>query len=178
MKSKLHLLTLATLTVLSTNLNASMVDNVVNEALSMKKNNFSYVWGHKGIKYENEVDCSGLMYQSFKRAGITINNNIPMNVVQYSKSNEFKHISFHNMKRGDMIVWKLNDKSPKPDHITIYLGNNKLISSENEPLDIIVAKCFTENRPPRHKKFEGRDYTWWNRYTKKRVYSILRYKGF
>ena len=132
--------TMLGLLMASTLSNASIADKVAKEAI--KLDGYSYIYGAKGKN--NKIDCSGLTYLAFKNAGITVNKNIPMSVKMYSKSKEFKAVSLNNIKRGDIILWKMNDNRNEPNHITLYLGKNKHISSENEPMDVIIVPCFTK----------------------------------
>ena len=141
---------------------------------------YDYVYGAKGTgnkfhgnKTEmNEIDCSGLVQKAYKEDGKTINNGNPLSVIGFSKSKQFKHILRRELKRGDIIIWAMDDSEWIAQHITIYAGNNKLISAESVQMDVIKVPCFNRIRP----KIKKGKYTWYNRYNLKRVFMCLRYK--
>ena len=88
------------------------------------------------------VDCSGLVLQCLYAVGMDLS---PMNPYdhyytpghdqyanQMRQSSGFRHVSFSERKRGDLIFWE--------GHVAIYLGNNQII--EATAPEVRIASVF------------------------------------
>ncbi|MHA3066174.1 C40 family peptidase [Lacticaseibacillus saniviri] len=82
-------------------------------------------------------DCSGLVTQALYAAGI---NPLPVSSIQHAQpgnewnsrllaaSNKFKHVSYADRQRGDLIFYT-SPYDGRVWHVAIYLGNNQVIES-------------------------------------------------
>lgn len=103
------------------------------------------------VQKKTGVDCSGLVIQAMYAAGVAIGN---INPVQHARpqyeyfssylwsSPKLKTVSYKNKARGDLIFYK--GKSGIVNHVTIYLGNGRVI--ESWPNYVIVAKIKNSQR--------------------------------
>lgn len=111
-----------------------------------------YVVGASGRPGQG-VDCSGLVMQALYAAGLDLS---PINPVRHSHpgyefesanmyaSSKFKHVSYENRQRGDLIFYK-SATTGKIIHVAIYLGNNQVIESWCEPHNkVIVGPMITD----------------------------------
>lgn len=64
-------------------------------------------------------DCSGLVYFSFKRAGI----NVPRST--HAQRKQSRKVSGSHLSRGDLLFFDQEGKSSS--HVGIYLGNNRFV---------------------------------------------------
>jgi cell wall-associated NlpC family hydrolase len=119
------------------------------------------IWNNKRTS-TNAVDCTGLIYQAYKRNGMNV-----MNVKTMSISKLFIKIPINNIRRGDIILWAMDDNEFVPCHATLYMGNNRHRTAESETIGVVNADCFIKKRH----RIKGKA----NRYSKKRVYKIIRW---
>jgi len=165
--------------IITTALLASLNANPADHAEKMLKD-FTYIYGAKGTgnifnnrkTKKSEIDCSGYVQRSYLEDGKIINNNRPLNTIGFTNSKQFKKITREELRRGDIIIWAMDDTEYVPQHVTIYTGNNHIISAESIQMNIIHVPCFDNIRP----KIKVNNYTWYNRYNKKRAYMFLRWK--
>lgn len=72
-----------------------------------------YVWGTAG---PNTYDCSGLIYASFRHAGVKISR------VTLTQIRDGSPVSKTDLRRGDIVF-------PDPGHVQMYLGNGQVVHS-------------------------------------------------
>ncbi len=101
----------------------------------------SYIIGASGAPGTG-VDCSGMVMQALYAAGLDIS---PINPVRHSypgyeyesanmwASSKFKHVSYSQRKRGDLIFYQ--NSRGAVIHVAIYLGNNQVIESTCAPFN-------------------------------------------
>jgi cell wall-associated NlpC family hydrolase len=97
-----------------------------------------YVWGATG---PHTYDCSGFTQKIYDDLGI----NIPR--ISRHQATVGKHISFANLKKGDMVFFQTNKKRPgKVTHVGIYLGNGDFIHASSSAKKIVICNfnkdCF------------------------------------
>lgn len=81
-----------------------------------------YQWG--GNSLATGVDCSGLVQQAYKAAGI----NLPR--VSADQARSGKQIgSIADAQAGDLLSWDNSSRNAGADHIAIYIGNGMMIES-------------------------------------------------
>ena len=106
----------------------------------------SYIIGASGAPGTG-VDCSGMVMQALYAAGLDIS---PINPVRHSypgyeyesanmwASSKFKHVSYSQRKRGDLIFYQ--NSRGAVIHVAIYLGNNQVIESTCAPFNRVVVQ--------------------------------------
>ncbi|MEV4440312.1 C40 family peptidase, partial [Streptomyces sp. NPDC049577] len=79
-----------------------------------------YVLGGNGPK---RWDCSGLVQQAYKRAGIRLPR---LAVDQYRAT---ARVSKKSLRRGDLVFWSANGRASGVHHVAIYLGGGRYVES-------------------------------------------------
>lgn len=95
-----------------------------------------YVWGGNDLKAG--VDCSGLIQQAYKAAGIDIPR------ISNEQANAGQQISFDQAQPGDILWWDYGPGSQVQgaDHVAMYLGNGKMIEAlhKGAPVHIVDVR--------------------------------------
>ncbi|WP_049650144.1 C40 family peptidase [Kitasatospora sp. MY 5-36] len=79
-----------------------------------------YVWGGNG---PSGYDCSGLVQQAYRRAGISLPR---VADDQYAATTP---ISAGQLRRGDLVFWSDSGRASGIHHVGIYLGGNKFVEA-------------------------------------------------
>lgn len=95
----------------STNISSTISNAVVNTALS-----FSGVRYRYGGTTKKGMDCSGLLYVSFKEHNI----NIPR--VSNEIANEGKRIRVNQVEKGDLLFFKTRKRGKKINHVGLVVA--------------------------------------------------------
>lgn len=85
-----------------------------------------YVWGGN--------DCSGFTMNVFKQFGIDLPHNAA------AQANYGTYVSQNNLQPGDLVFF--STYAPGITHVGIYVGNNVMISSENEQVGVRETQIF------------------------------------
>lgn len=85
-----------------------------------------YVWGAN--------DCSGFTQKVFQQFGI----NLPHNAA--AQASYGTYVSQNNLQPGDLVFF--STYAPGITHVGIYVGNNQMISSENEQVGVHETQIF------------------------------------
>ncbi len=88
-----------------------------------------YRWG--GANLAKGVDCSGLTSEIYKRFGISIGR------TSRDQANRGRTIPLDQIKPGDLLIYK--DHTGYINHVTMYLGNGKLINASSENTGVIIS---------------------------------------
>ncbi|HIW71947.1 MAG TPA: C40 family peptidase [Candidatus Levilactobacillus faecigallinarum] len=114
-------------TFATTNASAATADNTNDASFSdiykvaKSKLGASYVYGAVG---PNVFDCSGFTSYVYKKgASVTLPRTAQ---AQY---NTFKHVSYKNIKKGDLVFFGGSKYSIS--HVGMYIGNGKMIDAQN-----------------------------------------------
>lgn len=87
---------------------------------------------HFGGKTPREgFDCSGLVYYSYKKAGVDLPRT---SSAQYRAS---QPVSKPRMKPGDLLFFRINRS--KISHVAIYLGNNRFIHAPSSGKQVSIS---------------------------------------
>ncbi|WP_329565665.1 C40 family peptidase [Kitasatospora sp. NBC_01266] len=89
-----------------------------------------YVWGGNG---PSGYDCSGLVQQAYRRAGIDLPR---VADDQYTATTP---ISADQLRRGDLLFWSDNDRVSGIHHVAIYLGDNRYIEAPRPGRDVRIS---------------------------------------
>lgn len=80
-----------------------------------------YVWG--GTDLSSGVDCSGLLYAAFAKAGMDIPR------VSYAQANYGTRTGMKGLRPGDLWAWDNSSRNNGADHIALYIGNGQILES-------------------------------------------------
>jgi cell wall-associated NlpC family hydrolase len=69
------------------------------------------------------VDCSGLIYSAFAKAGI------PMPRVSYQQANSGTRVALNQLQPGDLVAWDNSSRNSGADHIALYIGNGQILEA-------------------------------------------------
>ncbi|MFJ1753894.1 C40 family peptidase [Kitasatospora sp. NPDC088134] len=90
-----------------------------------------YVWGGNG---PNGFDCSGLVQQAFRRAGISTPR------VADDQYRAATPIDADQLRRGDLVFWSGNGRVSGIHHVAIYLGDGTYVEAPRPGKDIRVSR--------------------------------------
>ncbi|WP_326698868.1 NlpC/P60 family protein [Streptomyces sp. NBC_01754] len=89
-----------------------------------------YIWGGNGYL---GYDCSGLVQQAYRRAGIALPR---VASDQYGATTK---ISSSSLRRGDLIFWSSNGRRSGVHHVAIYLGSGRYVEAPRPGVNIRVS---------------------------------------
>ncbi|MEU7181410.1 MULTISPECIES: C40 family peptidase [Streptomyces] len=89
-----------------------------------------YSWGGNG---PNSYDCSGLVQQAYRRAGISVPR---VADAQYRAGTP---ISRSQLRRGDLVFWSSSGSSYGIHHVAIYLGNGQYLEAPRPGKNVRVS---------------------------------------
>ncbi|PYC80509.1 hypothetical protein C7C46_12480 [Streptomyces tateyamensis] len=89
-----------------------------------------YVWGGDG---PDGYDCSGLVQQAYRRAGIELPR---VADDQYLATTP---VSPGQLRRGDLIFWSSNGRVSGIHHVAIYLGDNRYIEAPHAGAKVRIS---------------------------------------
>lgn len=92
-----------------------------------------YRWG--GNSLASGVDCSGLVQQAFRAAGIVL----PRVSAQQARVGE-PVSSLEAAQPGDLLSWENSSRNAGADHIAIYLGNGMMIEAPRRGQPVRVTQ--------------------------------------
>lgn len=85
----------------------------------------------KGVSYRyggrnpNGFDCSGLVWYCYDRAGIVVP--IDTDHLRKAGSKVTGRWNIGKLKRGDLMFFRVDRMFGRPNHVGIYVGNNRMI---------------------------------------------------
>lgn len=94
----------------STVVSTSATNKIIRKALSFKGTRYKY-----GGITKSGIDCSGLMYSSFKAAEVTLPR------TSYDQSKKGVKVSKNNVQKGDLVFFKTNGKS-RINHVGLVVS--------------------------------------------------------
>ena len=99
-----------------------------------------YVWGTQG---PNTFDCSGLVYASYKYAGLDWPNWDRLNSALYSGYT--KHVSLNDLEPGDLLFYSYKGTISTIHHITIYAGNGMMWEANSKGKGLLFSSIYSVN---------------------------------
>ncbi|AUG78372.1 hypothetical protein CFP65_3582 [Kitasatospora sp. MMS16-BH015] len=97
-----------------------------------------YVWGGNG---PSGYDCSGLVQQAFRRAGVSLPR---VADDQYAATTP---ISADDLRSGDLLFWSSNGRSSGIHHVAIYLGGNRYVEAPRPGRNVRVSTLSSSYSP-------------------------------
>ena len=111
------------------------IDRATTVALNQKGDPYRY-----GAAGPSAFDCSGLIYYSFRKAGLSVPRT---SSAQYSRT---KHIAKKSLRRGDLMFFH---NGGRVYHAAIFLGwdhgQAKMLHSPRTGQNVSVAKAWTSS---------------------------------
>ncbi|MEU3712376.1 C40 family peptidase [Streptomyces catenulae] len=95
-----------------------------------------YAWGGNG---PYSYDCSGLVQQAYRRAGISLPR-----VADY-QYRAGKSIARSQLRRGDLVFWSSSGSSYGIHHVAIYLGNGQYLEAPRPGKNVRVSSFSSYN---------------------------------
>ncbi|MFE7522259.1 C40 family peptidase [Streptomyces halstedii] len=89
-----------------------------------------YIWGGNGYL---GYDCSGLVQQAYRRAGISLPR---VASDQYGATTK---ISSSSLRRGDLIFWSSNGRQSGVHHVAVYLGGGRYVEAPRPGVNIRIS---------------------------------------
>ncbi|MFC8723186.1 C40 family peptidase [Kitasatospora sp. NPDC057198] len=108
---------------------ASGVEAAVSYALAQVGK--PYVWGGNG---PDGFDCSGLVQQAFRRAGVATPR------VADDQYRAATPIGSGQLQRGDLVFWSSNGRVSGIHHVAIYLGDGTYVEAPRPGKDVRVSR--------------------------------------
>ncbi|MFD8596146.1 C40 family peptidase [Kitasatospora sp. NPDC059646] len=108
---------------------ASGVEAAVSYALAQVGK--PYVWGGNG---PNGFDCSGLVQQAFRRAGVSTPR------VADDQYRATTPITSKQLQRGDLVFWSGNGRVSGIHHVAIYLGDGTYVEAPRPGKNVRVSR--------------------------------------
>ncbi|RKE20134.1 C40 family peptidase [Streptomyces sp. TLI_171] len=90
-----------------------------------------YVWGGNG---PDGFDCSGLVQQAFRRAGIAAPR------VADDQYRAATPIGSNQLRRGDLVFWSSNGRVSGIHHVAVYLGDGTYVEAPRPGKDVRVSR--------------------------------------
>ncbi|MFG2823168.1 C40 family peptidase [Kitasatospora sp. NPDC048365] len=90
-----------------------------------------YLWGGNG---PNGFDCSGLVQQAYRRAGVETPR------VADDQYRAATPISASRLRRGDLVFWSGNGRVSGIHHVAIYLGDGTYVEAPRPGKNVRVSR--------------------------------------
>jgi len=113
-------------------------ENIVRVAESMIGAPYKY----GGISPKSGFDCSGLVYFSHRKNGITLPR------TSYAQYKASKPIPRKALRRGDLLFFRITSR--KVSHVGIYMGKNRFVHAPSRGKKVSIGKL---NSPYWSKRF-------------------------
>ncbi|CAN2222205.1 Spr Cell wall-associated hydrolases (invasion-associated proteins) [Candidatus Nanopelagicaceae bacterium] len=97
-----------------------------------------YIWGTQG---PNSFDCSGLVYASYKAAGLDWPNWDRLNSALYSGYT--KHVSLTELQPGDLLFYSYKGTISTIHHITIYAGGGMMWEANSKGKGLLYSNIYS-----------------------------------
>jgi cell wall-associated NlpC family hydrolase len=99
---------------------------------------FPYVWGAQGPK---SFDCSGLVYASYKSAGLGYPSWSRLNAALYFV--DTKRVPFSELVPGDLLFYSYDGTVQNIHHITIYAGNGMMWEANSKNAGLLYSNMYS-----------------------------------
>ena len=97
-----------------------------------------YVWGTQG---PNTFDCSGLVYASYKAAGLGWPNWDRLNSALYAGYTY--HVPLTQLQPGDLLFYSYKGTISTIHHITIYAGNGMMWEANSKNTGLLYSNIYS-----------------------------------
>jgi cell wall-associated NlpC family hydrolase len=97
-----------------------------------------YIWGTQG---PNSFDCSGLVYASYKSAGLNWPNWDRLNSALYAGYT--KHVTLNELQPGDLLFYSYKGTISTIHHITIYAGGGMMWEANSKDKGLLYSNIYS-----------------------------------
>jgi len=97
-----------------------------------------YVWGAQGPK---SFDCSGLVYASYKAAGLGYPNWSRLNAALYFVDTQ--RVPLSQLIPGDLLFYSFDGSVQNIHHITIYAGNGMMWEANSKSKGLLYSNIYS-----------------------------------
>jgi cell wall-associated NlpC family hydrolase len=97
-----------------------------------------YVWGAQGPR---SFDCSGLVYASYKAAGLGYPNWSRLNAALYFVDTQ--RVPLANLVPGDLLFYSYDGSVQNIHHITIYAGNGMMWEANSTRTGLLFSSMYS-----------------------------------
>ena len=97
-----------------------------------------YIWGTQG---PNSFDCSGLVYASYKSAGLSWPNWDRLNSALYAGYT--KHVTLNELQPGDLLFYSYKGTISTIHHITIYAGGGMMWEANSKGKGLLYSNIYS-----------------------------------
>lgn len=97
-----------------------------------------YIWGDEG---PNSFDCSGLVYASYRAAGLGWPNWDRLNSSLYFSYT--KHVPLSQLEPGDLLFYSYKGTVNTIHHITIYAGNGMMWEANSKDKGLLFSNIYS-----------------------------------
>ena len=97
-----------------------------------------YIWGTQG---PNSFDCSGLVYASYKAAGLDWPNWDRLNSALYAGYT--KHVGLNELQPGDLLFYSYKGTISTIHHITIYAGGGMMWEANSKGRCLLYSNIYS-----------------------------------
>jgi len=97
-----------------------------------------YVWGAQG---PNSFDCSGLVYASYKAAGLGYPNWSRLNAALYFVATQ--RVPLSQLIPGDLLFYSYDGSVQNIHHITIYAGNGMMWEANSTRTGLLYSSIYS-----------------------------------
>jgi cell wall-associated NlpC family hydrolase len=97
-----------------------------------------YIWGTQG---PNSFDCSGLVYASYKAAGLDWPNWDRLNSALYAGYT--KHVALTELQPGDLLFYSYKGTISTIHHITIYAGGGMMWEANSKGKGLLYSNIYS-----------------------------------
>lgn len=101
------------------------------QILTTAKNQIGRPYHYGGATPKTGFDCSGLVYYSYKKAGVTVPRTTS---TLYKVAYPVKRSA---LRKGDLVFFRINKR--KISHVGLYLGNNKFVHAPSSGKRVYIA---------------------------------------
>ena len=97
-----------------------------------------YIWGTQG---PNSFDCSGLVFASYKAAGLDWPNWDRLNSALYAGYT--KHVGLNELQPGDLLFYSYKGTISTIHHITIYAGGGMMWEANSKGKGLLYSNIYS-----------------------------------
>ena len=97
-----------------------------------------YIWGTQG---PNSFDCSGLVFASYKAAGLDWPNWDRLNSALYAGYT--KHVGLNELQPGDLLFYSYKGTISTIHHITIYAGGGMMWEANSKGRGLLYSNIYS-----------------------------------
>lgn len=106
-----------------TGLNLPRTNSRIGNEIITAAEKYLGTWYRYGGSGPGGIDCSGLVQQAYRAAGIELPR------ISFQQANSGTRVSLKDLRPGDLVAWDNSPRNPGADHIAIYVGNGQIIEA-------------------------------------------------